>query len=201
MLFGINADCCVFLAGVGPILALATWTKYFSRPADTVRHINRPQLVAIHSSQNIHCLDRLKSVMDNLTRRPGSQPEATESPRIALPGFGLPLKEMPEYREKGGKGDRTYLRLPHAIADWCGSSGVTVYERRMLGLVSQITDKPNWDEKVFDETIVDKWWQEAQAKNEGGDEEDDDGENEDVQTEDTYFSKRMFDYVSPFLPY
>ncbi|RYP70269.1 hypothetical protein DL771_005572 [Monosporascus sp. 5C6A] len=84
--------------------------------------------------------------------------------RVKLPGFGLPLKEMPERTTKGAVakgGASTDIRLPHAIADWCRSSGVTVYEQNMLDFMSQITDKPSWDDKVFDERIVNKWLQET----------------------------------------
>ncbi|RYO87169.1 hypothetical protein DL766_009449 [Monosporascus sp. MC13-8B] len=84
--------------------------------------------------------------------------------RVKLPGFGLSLKEMPERTTKDAVakgGASTDIRLPHAIADWCESSGVTVYERNMLDFMSQITDKPSWDDKVFDERIVNKWLQET----------------------------------------
>lgn len=54
---------------------------------------------------------------------------------------------------------------------------MTVYERNMLGFISQITDKPNWDDKVFDEGILEKWRQEA-------------------TTQYTDFTNSMFDYVS-----
>lgn len=112
--------------------------------------------------------------------RPSANPESSAE-RIKLPGFGLSLKQMPEKTTK----DQDVLkdnapgsiRLPHAIADWCGSSGVTVYERNMLGFISQITDKPNWDDKVFDEGILEKWRQEA-------------------TTQYTDFTNSMFDYVS-----
>lgn len=107
--------------------------------------------------------------MTDLPYRPSATKAGSSSAeRIKLPGFGLPLREMPPR----GK------RLPHAIADWCGSSGVTVYERNMLNFMSQITDKPNWDDKVFDETIVQKWRQEATTQYEN-------------------FTDAMFDYVGP----
>ncbi|RYP40265.1 hypothetical protein DL767_001808 [Monosporascus sp. MG133] len=84
--------------------------------------------------------------------------------RVRLPGFGLPLKEMPQRTTKDAvakRGASTDIRLPHAIADGCGSSGVMVYERNMVDFMSQITDKPSWDDKVFDERIVNNWRQET----------------------------------------
>ena len=47
----------------------------------------------------------------------------------------------------------------------------------MLALMDEITDKPEWDRKVFHTTIVDKWKNEALAQ------------------EDTDISEKMFDYV------
>jgi hypothetical protein len=34
----------------------------------------------------------------------------------------------------------------------------------MMGMINEITDKSEWDRKVFDETIVAKWKEEALAK-------------------------------------
>jgi hypothetical protein len=131
-----------------------------------------------------------------------------EAERTKLPGFGLPIQEMPEYallpKKYHDAPTLTYLRFPNAIADWCGSSGVTIYERRMLGLMGQITDKPNWHEKVFDHTIVARWWAEADALNETGvageeltgsgtgPEGDHDDESRRVKTK--YLSRAMFDF-------
>ena len=99
--------------------------------------------------------------------------------RVMLPGFGLSLREMPTQSIRDLEPDDDEMediRLPHAIADWCGSSGVTVYERNMLDFMNQVTDKPDWDDKVFNKKIVKKWRREAvsQYKN---------------------FTDAMFDYV------
>lgn len=38
----------------------------------------------------------------------------------------------------------------------------------MMMMMDQITDKPNWHEKVFDEAIVQKWREEASEQSEDG---------------------------------
>ena len=91
--------------------------------------------------------------------------------RTKLPGFGLPVDHMPNWRE----------RFPHAIADDQTTKAVTFRERRMLKFINQITDKPEWNRKVFDESIVSKWREEA---------------SEELEDEtDVILSERMFDFV------
>jgi hypothetical protein len=88
-----------------------------------------------------------------------------------LPGFGLPVDDMPDW--KG--------RFPHAIADNRTTKAITFRERRMLNFINQITDKPEWNCKAFDKSIVSKWREEASK------ELDDD--------DDVILSEPMFDYV------
>lgn len=94
---------------------------------------------------------------------------STDGP-TKLPGFGLPIDHMPEH---------TY-RFPHAIADDYATQPITFRERRMLNFINQITDKPEWDRKVFDESIVSKWREEAEKKLDN----------------DVILSEPMFDYAS-----
>ena len=70
--------------------------------------------------------------------------------RVKFPGFGLPVN----YRPK--------KRFPNAVLDWSGTM-LTVRELNMMAIMDKITDKPDWDKKVFDDTVVDKWRQEALA--------------------------------------
>ncbi|KAH8668974.1 hypothetical protein BX600DRAFT_266074 [Xylariales sp. PMI_506] len=125
--------------------------------------------------------------MATISAHPEITPTGSAGERIKLPGFGMPRQEMPIFRENDGEGDWTYLRFPNAIADWCGSSGVTVYERKMLAVINHITDKPKWDEKVFDELIVEKWWKEVEEESKEAttpqpedEEEEDEEEQEDA---------------------
>lgn len=72
-------------------------------------------------------------------------------------------------------------RFPHAIADYFASNGITERELRMLDFVNQITDKPDWHKKVFDEQIVQKW--------------KDEGVRFDEALHDFYLSEKMFEVV------
>ena len=67
--------------------------------------------------------------------------------RIKLPGFGLPLNHHVD-------------SFRCAIMDWQGKA-LTVRELNMIRLMDQITDKPSWDRKVFDDAVNEKWKQEA----------------------------------------
>jgi hypothetical protein len=99
--------------------------------------------------------------------------------RVQLPGFGLPVQHLPLY-SKGNP--EKCQRFPHAIADYLASKGVTLRERRMLDFIDKISDKPEWERKVFDENIVSKYRAEACVYA------DDIG--------DEILSEQMFDYVS-----
>jgi hypothetical protein len=85
---------------------------------------------------------------------------------LRLPGIGMEidadLDEDSLRRSKHGRGpfwpDAAYFA--DGIEGWNGQR-LTVRELAMLGLMESITDKPNWDTKVFNDTIVDKWRAEA----------------------------------------
>ncbi|KAE8136091.1 hypothetical protein BDV38DRAFT_284334 [Aspergillus pseudotamarii] len=101
--------------------------------------------------------------------------------RVILPGFGQPLNDtLPTIEKEEGpyKGQRR--RFPHALRDSCYSVGVSVRERRMLDFINKITDKPEWERKVFDEDIVGNWRSEACVHSE--------------ELDDYYLSTAMFDY-------
>ncbi|SPO07175.1 uncharacterized protein DNG_09869 [Cephalotrichum gorgonifer] len=95
---------------------------------------------------------------------------------LRVPGAGLPINARPE------------TMFPSALASpWSGmyswaSRGVTLREQRMMAFISDITDKPEWERKVFDETIIEKWRAEAAQKPEELD-------------GDVILSTEMFDFV------
>jgi hypothetical protein len=96
-----------------------------------------------------------------------------------FPGFGLPVEH---------DGGPLPTMFPLAVGEslWA-SNGVSLREQRMLDFVNQITDKPDWEVKVFDEDIVSRWRAEADGRSTseglGG---------------DVYLSKEMFDFVRAF---
>jgi hypothetical protein len=70
-----------------------------------------------------------------------------------FPGFGLPVEFVPKWDES-----------PHAhLSSPWSSSGVTLREQRMMAFINTITDKPDWETKVFDDKIVAKWREEAKV--------------------------------------
>ena len=103
----------------------------------------------------------------------------TVSTKKEFPGLGLPVEH------DGGPLPTTF---PLVIGEslWA-SNGVCLREQRMLDFVNHITDKPDWEVKVFDEDIVSRWRAEADGRSRSG------GLGGDV-----YLSKQMFDFVRAF---
>lgn len=102
--------------------------------------------------------------------------EDSKTQRLELPGFGMSLTQLPI---------SNWGYFMHALSNRFASAGLKLREARMMDLMSQITDKPEWNRKVFDEGIVNAWREEAMSLTR---EMDFDG--------DVYMSERMFDYVS-----
>ncbi|KAI1127606.1 hypothetical protein F5Y10DRAFT_278054 [Nemania abortiva] len=96
------------------------------------------------------------------------------SHRLKLPGFGMALDGHLDF----GKG-----YFLHALSERFESNGLKLREVRMMEFMNQITDKPEWDRKVFDEEIISAWRQEAMGP--GAQEMDLDG--------DVYMTEKMFD--------
>lgn len=71
---------------------------------------------------------------------------------IQVPGIRLPQTAQLETNE----------RFRHGLNDFSQDRLVAV-EITMLAVMNNITDKPNWHRKIFDETILDKWRTEATA--------------------------------------
>ncbi|KAM3424135.1 hypothetical protein BST61_g11319 [Cercospora zeina] len=79
-----------------------------------------------------------------------------------LHGVDCPINDIADYSFSWRARDSP--RFPNAISDWSGTP-LTLRERRMMALMGEITDKPEWDRKVFDDKIVAKWRAEALATN------------------------------------
>lgn len=74
------------------------------------------------------------------------------------PGVNLPLRYV---KQKGRAGVDFYRCGSFNGAAASLSELIQVREVMMMMLMDALTDKPNWHEKVFDETIVAKWRHEA----------------------------------------
>ncbi|KAK1223146.1 hypothetical protein PQX77_013982 [Marasmius sp. AFHP31] len=94
-----------------------------------------------------------------------------------LPGFGLPVNILPRSTLENHSSSSKSVRLcfPNAITSWLASN-ILVREQTMLSMMNKITEKPEWDRKVNDETIVVKW------------------KNEALSREGVDFSEAMFNY-------
>ena len=100
--------------------------------------------------------------------------------KTKLPGFGLPLDYLPLWDRLLEENNE---RFPHAIADFFATEGITCREQRMLEFINQITDKPWWTEKIYDEKIVSKWRTEAC------------GTRQQQETSDQHLSEKCFEFV------
>ncbi|KAF7977244.1 hypothetical protein HWV62_4355 [Athelia sp. TMB] len=108
---------------------------------------------------------------------------------IKLPGFGLPLSFTPSEADPQHQGFKGEL-FPNALD--CRSSQLRLTPLRefaMMRLMNSISDKPDWNRKVFDEEIVAKWTLEAMSAS--GAAED---EVEDDEVIDNTLSEDMVNY-------
>ncbi|KAI0970801.1 hypothetical protein F4678DRAFT_461931 [Xylaria arbuscula] len=95
--------------------------------------------------------------------------------RLELPGFGKPLARL----AKNGE----YFMHALLTGRRFNSVGLKVREIRMMEFMNQITDKPEWERKVFDEEIVNAWRKEAMGH-----------EAREIDLDgDVYMSEKMFD--------
>ncbi|EGD93540.1 hypothetical protein TESG_01084 [Trichophyton tonsurans CBS 112818] len=93
---------------------------------------------------------------------------------IKLPGFGIPLNEAREWRVSPGDGFITNTKydgskdfrerlFPSALDQndieygSISMSMLTLREHAMIHAMNNITDKPGWENKVFDQNITAKW--------------------------------------------
>jgi hypothetical protein len=85
---------------------------------------------------------------------------------LKVPGFGhavdLELDVVKRWRHGFGDLQSEYMRFRHGVNDFQNEI-LVVRELSMLALMDAITEKPRWQEKIFDETIVEKWRTEAIA--------------------------------------
>ncbi|KAF8061697.1 hypothetical protein FPV67DRAFT_292644 [Lyophyllum atratum] len=87
-----------------------------------------------------------------------------------LPGFGLPFNFIP--RKYNGDARDLFRNALHGqdLRDGAATLPLTTLrEFTMLRLMNEFTDKPNWHQQVFDETIMSSWKADALLWNNGTD--------------------------------
>jgi hypothetical protein len=83
-------------------------------------------------------------------------PPTLEKPILLdYPGLGLPLR----YNDQENYG--FYPIGAHGSCYGADSDLLPVRELAMMSIMDRLTDKPDWEKKVFDEEIVAKWKTEA----------------------------------------
>jgi len=88
-----------------------------------------------------------------------AMPHAKPPPRTdKYPGFGLPLR----HRNDHGSDD-FYPIGAHGSNYAATSEPISVREVAMMDIMEKLTDKPDWQKKVFNEQIITKWGNEALA--------------------------------------
>ncbi|KAF9641530.1 hypothetical protein BFW01_g1513 [Lasiodiplodia theobromae] len=72
-----------------------------------------------------------------------------DAERLQRPGFGLPITLQPDGQT-----------FPSAVHGW-SPDPATEREHSMLAVMDALTDKPDWERKVFDDAVVARWRAEA----------------------------------------
>ncbi|KAI1204944.1 uncharacterized protein F4807DRAFT_300951 [Annulohypoxylon truncatum] len=104
---------------------------------------------------------------------PNSLKENANSKKHKLPGFRCSVKS--QSRPMGHY-------FPHPLWQGFKSIRLTYREIRMMDFINRITDQCGWEEKVFDNSIVDDWQKKTDSIQSG------------VLNGDVFLSKNMFDY-------
>ncbi|KAL8834093.1 MAG: hypothetical protein Q9170_003929 [Blastenia crenularia] len=85
---------------------------------------------------------------------------ASSAEPIKLPGFGKPLNARDDLKYSVGRTEKFPIAL---IDEGFEAATLPMREYMIMELVNTITDKPNWQEKVFDVAIVANWRAETLA--------------------------------------
>ncbi|KAK0647061.1 hypothetical protein B0T16DRAFT_330051 [Cercophora newfieldiana] len=80
------------------------------------------------------------------------------------PGLELPLRHFPQKPRENGQ--EFYRIAAHPECAGASTPILMVREIGMLIFMDRLTDKPNWDHDVFDETVVAQWRHEAFTQSE-----------------------------------
>ncbi|BDD57675.1 hypothetical protein MAP00_003021 [Monascus purpureus] len=96
---------------------------------------------------------------------------SSEPTRLRLPGWTLPLNHKPFNGEDDSLFPEDHSLFSHALdymdIERGDANRITVHrELVMLRVMNSITDKPEWDRKVFDKEIMAKWREEISRSGE-----------------------------------
>ncbi|KAI0386982.1 hypothetical protein F5Y04DRAFT_275437 [Hypomontagnella monticulosa] len=105
----------------------------------------------------------------------GSDRGQSQSQSLSLsPDLGLPLEH-----------EQPYMKFSYSDMQNCSvgfeSKGLTQREIRMMDFMNRVTDKPSWEEKIFDSSIVSEWLEEGRSA------------STNYLDGDEFFSKSMYD--------
>ena len=95
--------------------------------------------------------------------------KSNDNSTVSLPGLNCSLNTMPVEIYERNKQDRTIrrMRFPTAVIDGDRSeenlAAFTYREIVMLRIMNELTDKPDWNRKIFDTNLTRKWRAEAMA--------------------------------------
>lgn len=132
-------------------------TKPRPRTSHTASHLGLTNRnTTRHNSNGISDDYLARMAWDNANTKipPGSNDLHNDGRPLQVPGFGHPVDlGLDPYKDK---------RFRHGVNDF-RNDRLVVREIAMLALMDAITEKPRWQEKIFDETIVEKWRAEATA--------------------------------------
>jgi hypothetical protein len=140
-------------------------------------------------SEHVHIppsSDQSNEAADGLIGLALADHDANSVGKMALPGIGLPLKQESPLPFEGQDGNWREVALP-----------LTVRERIMIAIMAVLKDKPDWERKVFDETIVARWRQESLAENSVAQIQAEDATTEHDQEQQTESDDATHDVATP----
>ncbi|KAG5808941.1 hypothetical protein H9Q74_008892 [Fusarium xylarioides] len=88
-------------------------------------------------------------------------------PAHLYPGANLPLRSIPKWDYRRND-EHSFYPIGFPECKKSQSQVMPVKEVAMMILMDTLTDKPDWHKEVFDETIVQKWRDEARQQSEDG---------------------------------
>jgi hypothetical protein len=135
--------------------------KAFSLPdLPPMSEPNYRRTADIYSPPSTSTLDKVVTFLSNPLTAFRSRKD--DMPVFQYPGVNMPVNKSVRARTE----DQPIYPIGMPQARGSDSKILPIREVAMMLLMEKLTDKPNWHEKVFDDAIVRKWWQEARTQSE-----------------------------------